>query len=59
MKFLIAFLFSVSAWALPVPTLVSPVMDEAGILTSQEKSQLDQKIRDIHKKGVKNGCCII
>ena len=52
MKFLIGLLFSFSALALPVPTLVSPVMDEANILNSQEKSQLDQKIRDIHKKGI-------
>lgn len=53
MKFLLGFLLiSTQAFALSIPTLNQPVMDEAKVVDASSLSQLDEKIRDLHKKEI-------
>ena len=52
MTYIIFLLLSFSAWALEVPKLTSPVMDQASILSEVEKSELSDKIRTIHNQGL-------
>ncbi len=54
MKIFIAFIFILSSslcWAFNVPTLSSPVMDMARVLSSSEKEALSERIREIHQDG--------
>lgn len=54
MKNLVLFLLllvSSSSFALSIPQLTSPIMDQAGVIPSDKKQELNQKIRDIWKKG--------
>jgi uncharacterized protein len=51
--FLLALLFSAAAWAqLPVPQLSARVVDQTGTLTSEQKAELERKLREFElRKG--------
>ena len=46
------FLLSINSYALDVPTLTRPVEDLANVISTDEKTQIENNIRDIYKKNL-------